>query len=148
MLNREAKEPIGGFRLQKLRAVEHILDHLESYPNEDIAVAIEILEDVYIVKNSGESFEQNKNYDPDSKFSLNSEEVLNSLCSFIDIWIDNQLSNAISFCFLSTNSIAKEKTTKRITKLNITLPKTKIIEELASDDNNRIKKVSNISKKS
>lgn len=141
MINREATELFEALRLQKLRAAEHILKSLESNSDEDIAVAIEIIEDVYVLKETSEIYEQNKNYDPESKFSINSEEVLNSLCSFLDIWVDNQLSDKIEFCFLSTNKIGKEKTTKRIKDLALSLPKEKIIEELQSKNPERIKKV-------
>ncbi|WP_166962033.1 hypothetical protein [Yeosuana marina] len=144
MINREAKGLIEALRLQKLRAVEYILKHIQENPNEDIAVAIEILEDVYVLKEKSEIFEQNKNYDPDSKFSINSEEILNSLCSFLDIWVENELSDSISFCFLSTNNVTKENTTNRIKKLNITLPKEKIIEELSSKNSIRIKAVAKV----
>ncbi|MDC7997381.1 hypothetical protein [Gilvibacter sediminis] len=149
MIKREAKDLFQAMRLQKLRAIVHILDHIEASPNDDeIGVAVEILEDVYKVSGEGELFEQNKDYDPETKFTLNTEEILNSFSSFIEIWVDNQLSAELSFCFLSTNKVGKEKSTSRIKKLQIELPKgVSILKELASSDSERIKKVSPIVKK-
>ncbi|WP_109438657.1 hypothetical protein [Aquimarina sp. AU119] len=142
MINREAKDLIEAIRLQKLRALEYLLDHLEDKGESDIAVAIEILEDVYVRKEKSEMFEQNKNYDPSSKFSLNSEEILKSFCSFLDVWVYNQLSTNISFCFLSTNSIAKERQTERSRNLKINFPSEKILEVLATGNDEKIKEVS------
>lgn len=141
MIDREAKGLIKALRLQKLRAVLHLLNHIENNPDEDIAVAIEIIEDVYVLKEDSETFEQNKNYDPNSKFTINSEEILNSICSFLDIWVDNELSESLNFCFLSTNLIGKESNTNRTNRLKLNLPKEKIIEELKSNDEARIKAV-------
>lgn len=146
MINREAKSLIEALRLQKLRAVEYILDHINLHKDKDVAVAIEISEDVYALKTDSELYEQNKNYDPDSSFTINSEEVLNSLCSFLDIWIDNQFSNSVDFCFLSTNQVAKEKKTQRIKKLNITLPNAKILDLLSSNNRRDISSVAGVVK--
>ena len=146
MLKRDTPILFEALRLQKLRAVLHVLNHLESKPDEEIAVAIEILEDVYIVEEGKESFEQNKNYDSDSSFTLNSKEILNSFCSFIDIWVEYELSPVMHFCFLSTGGIAKENSTERIKKLGVTLPEEKILEELSSNDQNRICKIAKVSK--
>lgn len=144
MINREATELFEALRLQKLRAVEHILDFMNSSDDGDIAVAIEILEDVYVKNGEIEIFEQDKNYNPDSKFSLNSEEILKSFCSFIDIWVHNEFSNKISFCFLSTNSIAKERPTTRTKNLNLVYPKDKILDILADTENSLTPEIGNL----
>lgn len=144
MINREANEQIKAFRLQKLRAIFNILDYIENEPDKDIAVAIEIIEDVYVATESSEYYEQDKDYDPDSSFTLNSEEILKSFCSFLDIWVYHQYSPNIKFCFLATNKIGKERESKRISRLNLVLPSTKILEELSSNDNKRIEDVSKL----
>lgn len=146
MVNREAVELIEALRLQKLRAVEYLLMNIIADEEKDIAVAIEMYEDVYVRTESGELFEQDKNYDPTSKFTLNSEEVLKSICSFIDIWTYNSFSKNLSFCFLSTNEIGKENSTARTKKLSIILPDSPILKELASSESNRIEKVAAIVK--
>lgn len=146
MINREAPELLEALRLQKLRAVEHILDFMNSSEDGDIAVAIEILEDVYINKGETEIYEQNKNYNPESKFSLNSEEILKSFCSFIDIWVHNEFSNKISFCFLSTNSIAKERPTARTKKLDLIYPKDKILDILVDPEKLLTPEIANLIK--
>lgn len=146
MINREAPELLEALRLQKLRAVEHILDFMNSSEDGDIAVAIEILEDVYVNKGETEIYEQNKNYNPESKFSLNSEEILKSFCSFIDIWVHNEFSNKISFCFLSTNSIAKERPTARTKKLDLIYPKDKILDILVDPEKLLTPEIANLIK--
>lgn len=144
MVNREASGLFEALRLQKLRAINYLLDHIKKNPDKDIAVAVEILEDVYVKTLEEEIFEQNKNYDEESKFTLNSSEILKTFCSFLDIWFYNQLTDKIAFCFLSTNSIGKESATTRAKKLGISFPKEEILNELKSGDKEKIKKVSSI----
>lgn len=141
MVNREAQELTEALRLQKLRAALYLLNHIENSNGDDFRVAIELKEDVYIAETNGESFEQNKNYDSKSTFSINSTEVLKSLCSFLDIWFENEFSSKITFCFLSTNKIAKESSSKRSKRLGITFPKEKVLNEIGSGDFERVKNV-------
>lgn len=146
MIDREASGLIEALRLQKLRAIEYLLININANSEKNVAVAIELYEDVYQKNEEGEIYEQNKNYDPNSKFTLNSDEILKSFCSFIDIWTYNEFSHDIKFCFLSTNTIGKEGSSARIKKLDITLPAELVIEELASSDYDRITKVALIVK--
>jgi hypothetical protein len=146
MIDREASGLIEALRLQKLRAIDYLLININSNPNKNVAVAIELYEDVYLKNEEGELFEQDKNYDRSSKFTLNSEEILKSFCSFVDIWTYNEFSNDLKFCFLSTNSIGKEGTSARVKKLGVKLPNELILEELASLDYDKIKKVAQVVK--
>lgn len=146
MIDREASGLIEALRLQKLRAIEYLLVNINTNPEKNVAVAIELYEDVYQKNEDGEIFEQDKNYDRDSKFTLNSEEILKSFCSFIDIWRFNDFSSDIKFCFLSTNLIGKEGTSARTKKTGVTLPQQSLLEELASSDSLRINSVSQIVK--
>lgn len=146
MVNREAQELTEALRLQKLRAALYLLNHIEKSNGDDFRVAIELKEDVYIAETDTESFEQNKNYDSKSTFSINSTEVLKSLCSFLDIWFENEFSAKIAFCFLSTNKIAQDSASSRSKRLGITFPSEKILNELSSGDILRIKNVVEIVK--
>jgi hypothetical protein len=146
MIDREAAGLIEALRLQKLRALEYLLLNINANPNKNVAVAIELYEDVYQKNEEGEIFEQDKNYDRTSKFTLNSEEILKSFCSFIDIWTYNEFSPDLKFCFLSTNSIGKEGTSARTKKLKVTLPTQSLLDELASSDPDRIRAVADIVK--
>lgn len=146
MIDREASGLIEALRLQKLRAIEYLLININTNQEKNVAVAIELYEDVYQKNEDGEIFEQNKNYNPNSKFTLNSEEILKSFCSFIDIWTYNEFSSDIKFCFLSTNSIGKEGLSSRTKKLGVTLPEESLLEELASLDDTRIKKIAQLVK--
>lgn len=146
MIDREAAGLIEALRLQKLRAIEYLLININANSEKNVAVAIELYEDVYQKNENGEIFEQDKNYDRDSKFTLNSEEILKSFCSFIDIWTYNEFSSDIRFCFLSTNSIGKESTSARVRKTGVILPKEPLLEVLASLDDERIKTIAQIVK--
>lgn len=146
MIDREASGLIEALRLQKLRALQYLLININSDPNKNVAVAIELYEDVYQKNEEGEIFEQDKNYDPTTTFTLNSEEILKSFSSFIDIWVYNELSPDIKFCFLSTNSIGKEITSGRVKKTGVTLPKESLLAELASAESIKIENVAQIVK--
>ena len=146
MIDREASGLIEALRLQKLRAIDYLLININANPDKNVAVAIELYEDVYLKNEDGEIFEQDKNYDRNSKFTLNSEEILKSFCSFIDIWTYNEFSSDLKFCFLSTNNIGKENISSRVRKTGIKLPEEPILEELASLDCNKITKVAQVVK--
>lgn len=75
MIDREASALIEALRLQKLRAIEYLLININANSEKNVAVAIELYEDVYQKNEEVEIFEQNKNYDPKSKFTLNSDEI-------------------------------------------------------------------------
>lgn len=146
MIDREASGLIEALRLQKLRATEYLLLNINANSEKNVAVAIELYEDVYQKNEDGEIFEQDKNYDRDSKFTLNSEEILKTFCSFIDIWTYNEFSSDIKFCFLTTNSIGKEGISARTKKIGVTLPAQPLLYELASSDPDRVEKVALIVK--
>lgn len=146
MINREAPKLTEALRLQKLRAADYLLDFIARSDEDEFRVAIELKEDVYTTDPDNQIFEQNKCYDESSSFTLNSEEILKSLCSFLDIWYENEFSHLLSFCFLSTNSISKEGTSKRSKKLGLKLPQVKIIEELGSKNEKRVRDVLEIVK--
>ncbi|MHA7102532.1 hypothetical protein [Roseivirga pacifica] len=116
-ISREASEKTKGFRLQKLRAIELMLDAIENTGSKASIVysATEFEEDVYL-NNRGqgdtEYFEEDKNYDPETRFTLNSPQVKNTLVSFLDIWLEKRLSRNVHFCFSSTNSYTKERSVK------------------------------------
>ena len=149
-ISREASDKTKGFRLQKLRAASLIIDAIEESKYAHIYSAIEHIEDVYIkdisCSKSKETLEENKNYDIDSSFTLNLSQVLNTLVSFIDCYINKGLSNNVYFGFYSTNDYGKESCTKKIKLLNITLPKKPLFnylinEELSSEILDIIKKL-------
>lgn len=141
MADREASDLFKALRLQKLRALEIILDSIIEDEEKDIAVAVEIYEDVYARTTEGELFEQDKNYSPGSKFTFNSDEILKSLSSFIDIFIKNQYSENILFCFLSTNQIGKEGPSKRSKELNIYFPSEPLLLILQTENIKKIEEV-------
>lgn len=56
MINREASGLIEALRLQKLRAIDYLLTNINSNPEKNVAVAIELYEDVYQKNEDGEIF--------------------------------------------------------------------------------------------
>ena len=92
IINRDAADKTKGFRLQKLRAAKLLLEASSenSYVNFYYA-AIEVEEDVTIIKtidfNTEQIIEEDKNFSPDSNFTIFSNAVLNTLVSFFDIYI-------------------------------------------------------------
>lgn len=142
MINREASDSQKGFRLQKVRAISVMLDLIEIHDNPHVYSATEYYEDVYVkdstIGSESEVFEENKNYDPDSIFTVNSHEVKNSVVSFIDIWIEKgyAISKKIFFNFYATNSIGKERQTTLSKSEEIELPEKPILEYLVDGDLN------------
>lgn len=133
MINRSAADKTKGFRLQKLRAIELMLDSISRIEKPMIYSAIEHVEDVYVKDRADENkelFEEDKNYDPNSTFTLNSHQVVNTLVSFIDIWFKFSTSENLAFGFYSTNKITKESTSSVIKDNNIELPDKPILELL------------------
>lgn len=132
MINREASDKTKGFRLQKLRVIEHMLQAVDTYEKPLIYAAIEHIEDVYVNdRDAGnELLEEDKNYDPTTSFTFNSHEVVNTLVSFIEIWCKYNFSSNLQLAFYSTNSCSGERTSKVIKENSITLPDKPILELL------------------
>lgn len=131
-INREAGDKSKGPRLQKLRAILLILDAVEKNKNACIFSAVEYDEDVYLMTatttESRELYEEDKNYDDRSVFTFNREQILNTMVSFLDIWIKREYSPNVNFGYYSTTIVGKEKITSKINSLGITLPDKPILE--------------------
>ncbi|MDR2284825.1 MAG: hypothetical protein LBE37_16545 [Sphingobacterium sp.] len=113
--------------MQKQRAIALFFDTIENTPNAHVNVAIEYQGDVYLQNQEIGYVEEQKNYDSKTSFSFNSHQITNTLVYFLHIWLWNNKSVLIKFGFYSTNSITKEKTTERVSRLEITLPKEPIL---------------------
>ena len=85
-INREASEKTKGFRLQKLRAVQFMLEEVNLKSKSIFYTAIENIEDVShtVLEDEGVKnyFEEDKNYQKTSKFTISSHAVKNSSISF------------------------------------------------------------------
>ncbi|MDT8717637.1 hypothetical protein IAI10_13270 [Clostridium sp. 19966] len=108
-INREASDSDKGRILQKLRAVDRLLDfHLESNDVMHFFCTIEYKEDKYekFITKEGvyKNYEQNKDYKEGTVFTFNSEEVYKTITSFLDVWIEEKLSKSIQFGFY-TNAV-------------------------------------------
>lgn len=139
IIDRSAGDKFKGARLQKLRAIDLMLTSIQKSPRAHIYGAIEYEEDVYVAESSPEGkkrqFEQNKNYSTDSKFTLNSSAVLNSIVAFLDIWITKEESEKnIYLGFYSTREIGKESKTTFIKRNKLSLPDKPILEILQNKE--------------
>ena len=73
IIDRDASDKTKGFRLQKIRAIKHMLDEIENPRNVMFYASIEVQEDVSIVKvgdrETSTYLEEDKNYDEDTNFT-------------------------------------------------------------------------------
>lgn len=134
-IKRDAGDKSKGFRLQRLRAIDLLLDEMEKNDgNISVFASTEYLDDVYIKTVSPEGIitytEGDKNYDDSKRFSFMSKEVTNSLIIFLDNWLNCDFSPTLYYCFYTNVNYTKEKNTKLITTLNINLPEKPILEYL------------------
>lgn len=127
VISRDVGAQAKGARLQKLRACELIIDALGNGSAIQLYAAIEAFGDVYC-NNSDQAgttsySEEDKNYSPETAFTLISHEVLNSLVIFADMWIGACYSERIQFGFYTPASIGKEQPRgERVTRLQISPP--------------------------
>ncbi len=121
-INREAGDKTKGFTLQKQRAIALFFDEVKSNPNAHVNVAIEHMGDVYLQNDQSGYIEEQKNYSEEKAFSFNSDQILNTLAYFLEIWLAEDKSQNIKFGFYSTSKIAKESNIEKVKNLGITLP--------------------------
>jgi hypothetical protein len=140
IINRDAADKTKGFRLQKLRAATLLLRAANDLSNVNFYyAAIEAEEDVTIIKtvnsNTDQIIEEDKNYSPESNFTIHSEAVLNTLVSFFDIYIGKwhrSPSTVFTFSFYTTTNFGKEKKKELADGTIIELPDRPILEILQS----------------
>lgn len=132
-INREVGEQGKGFRLQRLRAIKLLLEKMNASQKAIIYAGTEYLDDVYVKSIDNEKVdviaEGDKNYDSKNAFSFMSNEVKNSLISFLDCWFQYN-SEGLIFCFYTNVKIGKEYNTQYVKGLNISLPDEPVIELL------------------
>lgn len=130
-INRDASAQVLAIRLQKLRAMNLLLEGMEASEAAHVYCAIECGGDAVVVRSdqneTSEYSEEDKNYDEDTAFSFASQEVLNSMVLFIDSWLKRLASPNLYFGFYSTNGIKKERLAGRAASLGITLPEEPIL---------------------
>lgn len=142
-IKRDAGDKSKGFRLQRLRAINLLLDQMEK-KHEKISVfaSTEYLDDVYIKTVTPEGIitytEGDKNYDASKKFSFMSSEVTNSLIIFLDNWLNCEMSKTLYYCFYTNIQYTFEINTKIIKELGIKLPEKPILDYLTTSDFNDV----------
>ena len=134
-IDTSADSNIKGMGLQILRATERLLEAI-ILEKQGIYCTIEYVDDVIEMDFSKENTciqtEQNKNYK--SAFSINSDEVKNSLRIFLDTWRRVEYDENMTFMFYTNTSIAKEKSVGVIKKLGLKLPKEPVLKLLISKE--------------
>ena len=137
-INRDVGEQSKGPRLQKLRAVDLLLDALERQEQAVAYCAVEFEGDVYLKEatkdGTGEYHEEDKNYDTTGSFTLASDPVINTLVIFADCWISKSCNRDVLFGFYAPNSYAKERVSDRSKRLTVEWPSRPILELLRAMD--------------
>ncbi len=131
-IDTDADASLKGLELQKLRAVERLLTALID-GKKALFCTIEHIDDVLEVDVSSEkaeyTTEQNKSYE--SAFSMNSQEIKNSLRIFFDNWYGIvESSESIKLVFYTNTSIAKENKVGVLKGMKEELPEKPLLELL------------------
>nr|WP_298109816.1 hypothetical protein [uncultured Pseudomonas sp.] len=138
IINRDAADKTKGFRLQKLRAARLLLEAASEKSNVNFFyAAIEVEEDVTIIKTSDfvteQIIEEDKNYDPDSNFTIFTDAVINTLVSFFDIYVgkwQKSHTTLFTFNFYTTTNFGKERKENLSDGTKVELPKEPILKAL------------------
>lgn len=136
IISRVVGEQSKGERLQRLRAIQLIFDELEKSPNIAVLVACEHIEDIYLNKEDGsgknsEYIESDKSYESKC-FSLNSDEIKNSLVSFLDCSL--RFGKHIRYGFYTNTGITNERTTELLKRNKLELPEKELMNLLIEKD--------------
>ena len=133
-IDRDVGRQSKGPRLQRLRAALFLVEATKLGNATVFYAAVEFEGDVHRASadssKSEEYHEENKNYDPNVKFTMNSEEVLNFLVTACDCWIGKSLSKQVKFGFYTPNKFAKENRTARSAELGIEWPNEALLQSL------------------
>lgn len=133
-INREVGKQGKGFRLQRLRAIRLLLSEMKKSDHAMVYAATEYMDDVYVKSGHHgevrEYAEGDKDYDPKKSFSFMSNEVTNSLISFLDCWIGSKMSPSLAFGFYTNVGYAREYRTDKLKKLGVALPDQSILKLL------------------
>ncbi|QJX76987.1 hypothetical protein [Priestia megaterium] len=132
-IKRDAGDQSKGFRLQRLRAINLLLEQMDKNDEKvSVFASTEYLDDVYIKTVTREGSvvltEGDKNYDESKRFSFMSKEVTNSLIIFLDNWLNCDFSENLFYCFYTNVNYTQERNTQLIKKLEIELPPHSILE--------------------
>jgi len=131
-INTDADSSIKGIGLQKVRAAERLLKALID-GKRAVLCTIEHIDDVLEIDIDGEktdyTTEQNKSYA--SGFSMNSQEIKNSLRIFFDNWHSVvESSESMQFVFYTNAPIVKEKKVGVLKNIKEELPEQALIQLL------------------
>lgn len=129
-IDRDAGSKSKGFRLQRLRAVQLLLEKIQGGA-EGVQCAIETVGDVHLAATDGHNYvEENKNYAAKG-FTVATKAIRNTLVAFIDTYIGLHFSPNIKFSIFATPEVAKERNDGIIKKLGLSLPDEPVLELLS-----------------
>ncbi len=139
VINREAGDSGKGFRLQAIRAIKLMIESVSNDANAVFFTAVENVEDVSHLEISDGKvrayYEEDKNYDPSSNFTIFSLPVINTLVSFFDIYVNHlQSSGRVYLGFYSTRNIGKERKTVLKNGDTVSLPSRPLLELLLTPE--------------
>lgn len=130
----EASDTGKGFRLQRLRALELLLEAIISNPNAKVYCAVEYDGDVRLELDGHVRIEEAKNYGSAKSFSLVNALVLHAVAQFLYLYLENREGPELNFGFYTNVAIGAEKQVGIAKNLEIDLPNRPIIELLNERD--------------
>lgn len=127
-INTSADASIKGIKLQKLRVIKYLLEAVIS-GKKMVFSTIEHIDDVVKMEIDGDKFdittEQDKNYS--TSFSINNEEIKNSLRIFFDNWRKVEYDENITFVFYTTTKVCRERKVGVLKNSGVELPKGEVL---------------------
>lgn len=127
-INTSADASLKGIKLQKLRVIKYLLEAIIN-GKKMVLSTIEHIDDVVKLEIDGDKFEitteQDKNYS--TSFSINNEEIKNSLRIFFDNWRKVEYDENIAFVFYTTTSVCRERKVGILKDSDIELPKGEVL---------------------
>lgn len=143
IIRRDVGDKLKGFDLQRYKAVKYLLDDFDSDVDSKLLIAVEFEGDIFLNDEYGNKIVECKNYSSETKFTINSKEIYNTLVYFLHYWVKVKFSQTAKFGFYATTTFTKERKGNLIERLNITLPDKPILEllqnrELLQEKNDKL----------
>lgn len=135
VINRDASDKTTGFRLQKLRAIQIMLERLLDEPENLFWCCIEKEADVAIASNnqSGElekELEEDKNYGLGNQLTFNSSAILNTLVINIDSLHQFDFNPKSLFTFYTSANYTKEGKSEFTKENELSFPEEAVLPKL------------------
>ena len=130
----EAGRSAAGFRLQRLRAVQLLVEAVTENPRAQVFCAIELEGDVYLKCDDEKQIHETKRSTSVKGFSFASPQVKHSVVNFARLYVENDESETLRFAFYTNTEIVKETKRGEVKNLNLQPLPRPVIELLRARD--------------